>query len=257
MTRNPWLSVPRPRAAPDLRLFCFPFAGGSASAFRGWGDALDERVEIVALQPPGRESRFAEPAITQMGALVGRICEALASSLDRPFVFFGHSLGALVSFEVARALRRQGRPMPLAMIVSGRRAPQVPLGRPPFHRLDDAALVSEIRKLGGDPHRLFDSEEMRALLLPVARADFAVHDTHVHEDEHPLDVPISVFGGLDDHTTNERNLRAWQEQCVGPVSLSMFPGGHFFIEDARHDVLQAIAALLAQSIPAVAPAIAS
>lgn len=257
MMQMPWLSVPRPRAAPTLRLFCFPFAGGSASAFRGWADVFGEHVEVVAVQPPGRESRYAEPPLTDLPELVEHLRDALAPCLDRPFAFFGHSLGALVSFEVARALRRARMPMPLSMIVSGRRAPQVPLGRPPFHRIGDDALVTEIRRLGGDPNRLFDSEEMRMLLLPVARADFAVHDTYVYEDDYPLDVAMTVFGGLDDYTTSEANLLAWQEQCLSPIRLSMFPGGHFFIENTRDEVLSAVAALLAKPNIPVAYAIES
>lgn len=236
-----------------MRLFCFPYAGGGASAYRSWAEALGDGIELVAIQPPGRESRSAEPPLTDLNNLVERLRDAIAPMLATPFSFFGHSLGALVSFELARALRREGLPLPDTMFVSGRRAPQVPLGRPAFHRLDDMALVSEIRRLGGDAHRLLDDHEMRSLLLPAVRADFAVHDTHVHREEYPLDVRMHVFGGLDDHTTSDANLRAWQEQCELPIVLSMFAGDHFFIDQSRQELLRAIAASLDLRAAATVP----
>lgn len=234
-----------------MRLFCFPFAGGSASAFRSWPDTLGNHIEVVAIQPPGREGRFSEPPLREIDAALVCIRDAIRPLLDRPYAFFGHSLGSILAFETARLLRRDGLPQPRRLFVSGRRAPQVPLGRRPFHNLPDQELVDEIRKLSGDANGLFDSEEMRTLLLPIARADFALHDTYVHREEHPLDVPISVFGGLDDLTTSDENLRAWQAQSALPIRLAMLPGRHMFIDTARDDLLHAIASQLAPTAPPV------
>lgn len=244
MSQSPWFSVPRQGGAHAMRLFCFPYAGGGASVYRAWAETLGDGIELVAVQPPGRESRFAEPALTDLPELIEQLRDAIAPMLAPRFAFFGHSLGALVSFELARALRRAELPLPDTMFVSGRRAPQVPIGRPAFHRLDDQALVSEIRRLGGDTHRLLDDDEMRTLLLPAARADFALHDTYEYREEHPLEVRMFVFSGLDDHTTSDANLRAWQEQCEFPVALSMFEGDHFFIDRSRPEVLRTISASL-------------
>ncbi len=249
MTDNPWLYFPRRRPLASMRLFCLPFAGGGASAYRAWPDGLPEWIEPVAIQLPGREGRFAEPALRELRPALHGIRAALAPLLDRPYALFGHSMGSVIAFELVRLLRREGLPLPRHLFVSGRRAPQLPLGRRAFQDLPDMELVAEIRKLSGDANGLFDSEEMRALLLPMVRADFALHDSYAYQDEHPLDVPVSVFGGLDDETTSEQNLRAWQAHTLLPIRLGLYPGGHFFVDSSRREVLQALAETLASAAP--------
>lgn len=247
MMDDPWLFIPRRRPHAALRLICLPFAGGGASAFRSWADEVPESVEVRAIQLPGREGRFAEPAIRELPQVLQAVADALRPMTSCPYAVFGHSMGSVLAFELVRLLRREGQSMPCHLFVSGRRAPHLPLGRRPFHDLPDMDLVAEIRRFNGDVHGLLDGAEMRALLLPAVRADFALHDSYAYRTEAPLDVPMTAFGGMEDATTCEDDLHAWQEHCLLPMSVQMYPGGHFFIEAQRERLLQAISAQLGLS----------
>ena len=223
-----------------MRLFCFPFAGGGASAYRSWAAAMPAHVELQAVQLPGRETRFSEPALRDLDGVLASLVPALASHWDKPFVFFGHSLGALLAFEAARALRRRGLPLPLHMFLSGRRAAHVPLDRRAYHDLPEDELVAEIKKMNDAASPMFDHPELLALALPTLRADFALHDTYSYRPEAPLDIDFSVFGGLADHTTDTAVLKDWQSLSSKATKISLFPGGHFFIDTHKRDVLAVI-----------------
>ena len=246
--RTPWLLCPEPRPQASMRLFCFPFAGGGASAYRGWAAAMPAHVELLAVQLPGRETRFAEPALRDLAAVLAGLVPSIASHWDKPFAFFGHSLGALLAFEAARALRRRTLPVPQHLFLSGRRAAHVPLDRRAYHDLPEDELLAEIRKMSDTPNPLFEHPELVALALPTLRADFALHDTYRYAPEPPLDIPISVFGGLADHTTSTEVLKDWQALTSHKMKISLFPGGHFFIDTQRRDVL----AVLAQQLHGLA-----
>jgi medium-chain acyl-[acyl-carrier-protein] hydrolase len=237
---TPWLVVPDPKAAPSLRMICFPYAGGGASVFRPWVRAMPAAVELLSVQMPGRESRFAEPALPDLDRVLEGLLPALAPRLDRPFVFFGHSLGALLAFETARALRRQGGPLPIHLLLSGRRAAHVPMERRPFHDLPADELIGEVRKLNHGGSGMLDDPDMASLALPMLRADFAVHDTYSYRPEPGLDVPFSIFGGLADQTTPVESLREWRVLSTRRTTVSLFPGGHFFLETERRDVLAVV-----------------
>lgn len=232
-----WLAAgPWPRAG--FRLFCFAHAGGGASLFREWNGALGDRVGVCPIQLPGRESRFREPAFTRLGPLVEALVEALSPHLDRPFALFGHSLGALVAFELARRLRREGLFEPSQLIVSGSRAPQLPRTEPDVHRLSDAAFRAELRRLDGTPVELLENDELMDLLLPSLRADFALFETYAYTAGSPLSCPISALGGRDDPTVEHAELEAWRAQTTGRFRLRIFPGNHFFVRSGRALVLE-------------------
>lgn len=223
-----------------MRLFCFPYAGGGASAYRGWHDLLPPGVELVAIQPPGRETRFNEPPLRDMSAMLAEVARAMAPMLDRPYAVFGHSLGSLVAFELVRLLRQSGLPLPEHLFVSGRRAPHVPIDRRAFHDLADADLIDELRKMRGMTDQLLENEELMAVLLPTLRADFAVHDTYRYREQPALALPVTVFGGLEDEVTTPENLAAWSSMTAAASQVRLFPGGHFFINEHRDDVLAVI-----------------
>jgi medium-chain acyl-[acyl-carrier-protein] hydrolase len=244
LNTSPWIAACNSPHSTKLRLFCFPYAGGGASAYRKWASALPPGVQLLAAQLPGREGRFVEPPLRDLDSVLRHLVSAIEPLLDRPFVFFGHSLGALVAFELTRSLRSLGRPMPAHLFVSGRRAPSIPIGRRAFHDLPDDELIEEIRQLNGASEALLENDEVMALLLPTLRADFAIHDTYVYRQQAALDVPFTVFGGLDDVTTTTDNLSAWETLTARGASLSLFRGGHFFIEEARGEVLSAIGRVL-------------
>lgn len=249
MDANPWLVV-HPAAAPvRARLVCFPYAGGGASAYRRWASLLPDGVQLVAVQPPGREARFVEAPHRALAPLVAELCTAIAPFLDRPAVFFGHSLGALVAYELVRALAAAGLPTPTHLFASGRRAPNLALGRRSFHDLPQAALIDELRAMGGTAAGVLENPELMDMMLPLLRADFEVHDTYRWQPDAPLSLPITVMGGLDDIATDADNLAAWQAMTHQTCRVRMFRGGHFFIDQGRDEVLavvrQELQALLA------------
>lgn len=218
--------VPRPGAA--LRLFCFPHAGGGAVAFRDWVRHLPEAVELCPVQLPGRETRLQEPPFGRIAPLVAAACEALLPYLDRPFAFYGHSMGALVSFELARRLRRVGRKLPEMLLVSGRAAPHLPPDRRSLHELPEAELLAELRDLDGTPAEVLDSRELMELMLPTLRADFAVCETYTFSPDAPLSCPIVAFGAADDPEVGRERLAGWGLHTTESFELEILRGGHFF-----------------------------
>ncbi|HBB36167.1 MAG TPA: putative thioesterase [Cyanobacteria bacterium UBA8803] len=245
--KNYWLKCNKPNPHARLRLFCFPYAGGGASVFRSWSDRLTE-IEVWSIQPPGRESRLKEPLFTDISPLINSLLPALIPHLNVPFAFFGHSLGALVVFDLARHLRRYNYPTPLHLFVSGRQAPHVPDPDPPIYQLPDPELVEELRRYNGTPDAVLQNPELMDFLLPILRADLAIDETYIYTSESPLDLPISVFGGLEDRKTPHPSMDAWREQTTQSFTLRMFPGGHFFIKEKQELLLQYILDDLKQNV---------
>jgi medium-chain acyl-[acyl-carrier-protein] hydrolase len=227
-----WM-LPDPDPSAPLRLFCFHHAGAGASAFRPWIAPLGAAgVAVCAVQLPGRENRFLEPAHTRLAPLLEALLPQLEPHLRRPYALFGHSMGALVAFAAARALRAAGAPGPARLHVSGRIAPQLSDPRGRLHDLPDEDLLAELRVLGGVPAAVLDNRELMALQLPLLRADLAVNETYRHVAEAPLDVPITAFGGIDDPKVDEHELRGWARQTRAGFRLCLLPGGHFFVATA-------------------------
>lgn len=262
----PWLSRFAPRPTARLRLFCFSYAGGGAAVFRPWALAMPPDIEVAAVMLPGRESRLREAPIRRMTDLLAALVPALEPQFDRPFAFFGHSMGSLVAFEVARTLQRRGGPVPQRLLISGRRAPHLAEREPPIHQLDDDAFIAEIqRRYNGIPPEVLQYPELLELLLPALRADMSVIETHRPHDEGqpsvPFNGPISVFGGRDDARATRQELEGWQAHTPEPLVLRQFAGGHFYFSDAsvRDALIAAVAAdlrshMASQAGPATAMA---
>ncbi|HHP7244069.1 MAG TPA: thioesterase II family protein [Elainellaceae cyanobacterium] len=243
---NAWVTCPQPNPHASLRLFCFPYAGGSAFTFRGWADQLPATVELCPIELPGRGLRMRENPFTRMLPLVRAIAPFLLPYLDKPFAFFGHSMGALVSFELARLLRRTYGRNPSHLFVSGRRAPQVPDLDPPIHTLPNSEFLQELSRLNGTPEAVLQNHELMQLLMPTLRADFAVLETYAYIPELTLDCPITAFGGLHDPEVCCKILEAWREQTCTAFSLEMFPGDHFFLHTAQSLLMQSLSQTLIQ-----------
>jgi len=229
-----WISFLKPGPETRLRLFCFHYAGVGALIFRTWSDVLPADVEVCPVQLPGRGTRLMERPFTQLVPLVEALVQALVLLLDKPFAFFGHSLRALVCFELARRIRRQYGLNAVRLCVSGARAPQIPHRDPPIHTLPEREFLAELRRLNGTPCELLDHEELMDIMLPLLRADFAMYETYVYSTEPILNCPISALGGLQDRGVNKNDLEAWRSQTSGSFSLRIFPGDHFFL---RHPLL--------------------
>jgi medium-chain acyl-[acyl-carrier-protein] hydrolase len=180
-----------------------------------------------------------------MEDLVDRIHAAILPLLDRPFAFFGHSMGGLVAFELARSLRLTRDPLPSRLFISGTRAPTMPDSDPPLGPLSDSEFLVEIRRrYEAMPKDVLESAELLELLLPGLRADFELLESHRHRIEPPLDVPITALGGLEDHRVGEVALAAWAEQTRGEFEMCLFPGAHFFIQSGETQVLRYLGARL-------------
>ncbi|MBD2434073.1 MULTISPECIES: thioesterase II family protein [Fischerella] len=235
-----WLIYPKPNPDAQIRLFCFPYAGGSANIFRRWSNYLPSIIEVCAIELPGRGMRIKLPPFTQLEPLVTELASVLKSKLDKPFAFFGHSMGALVSFELALLLRKQYDLNPSHLFVSAHRAPQLVDPKPPIHNLPEAEFIAELRRLNGTPQTLLENEEMMQFFLPILRADFAVLETYVYTQQAPLNCPITAFGGLEDQEVSYDEIQAWQEQTSASFSLHMFPGDHFFLHLFYSSMLEII-----------------
>jgi medium-chain acyl-[acyl-carrier-protein] hydrolase len=243
-----------PRLSPDarLRLFCFPYGGAGASLYRGWSAALPATVAVCPVQLPGRENRLAEPSFRRLQPLVQALADGLTPHLDVPFALFGHSLGALVSFELARELRRRGR-YPASLLVSSFRAPHLPDPDPPIYHLPDAEFIQELVELGGTPPEVLENAELMELVLPRLRADLEVCDTYAYLPETPLACPIAVFGGVDDQEVRPEELAGWREHTSGAFRLRLFTGDHFYVHSMGGALQQAVAEELMRVLTAAQP----
>lgn len=241
---TPWIVRRRPRPRAALRLLCFPYAGGGASIFRTWPDALPADVELWAVELPGRETRAKERPFQQLAPLVASLADAVAAHLPAPFAIYGHSFGALLGVSFAQELRRRSLGPPVHLFVSGRRAPQLPEPSP-MHALPDPQFLARLRLLGGIPDAVFAEPELMAYFLPILRADVAVNETAVAAPDEPLACPITAMGGLTDDRASTGELDAWRAQTRAAFDREMFPGGHFFLQSARTAFLGSLCRRLA------------
>lgn len=230
MEGTAWIRRLRPRsaAAASRRLVCFPHAGGSASYFAPLAQALPDAVDLVALQYPARQERLSEPGIASIDELVAAILPQLDGWLDQPFALFGHSMGAIVAYEVARILEHQRGTVPLALVVSGRRAPSTWRDEH-VHRGGDRALVREVVRLGGTPSQLLDDEDVHQMMLPALRSDYRAIETYEWQPGPPLSCPIWAVLGETDPLTTQVEAQRWAAQTTAHFELRTFRGGHFYL----------------------------
>jgi medium-chain acyl-[acyl-carrier-protein] hydrolase len=229
--QSPWfVSGTRPNPEAKWRLFCFPFAGGSGHEFRQWGRQLDT-VDVYGVLYPGRASRYATPLIDNIAGMVSAVQQELAAFQDKPFAFFGHSLGGLIAFELTRSLRRAGLPLPQLLCVSAGDAPHLLPLPPILHNLPDKAFVDAIRDFGGTPEVVLEHQELLAMTLPILRADIKALETYQYQEEDPLNIPLYAVGGLVDTVVKRENILAWQQHGSAEWETQFFPGGHFYYRD--------------------------
>jgi medium-chain acyl-[acyl-carrier-protein] hydrolase len=242
--RNPWIVYPKPNPQAHLRLFCFPFAGAGASFFKPWADRLLPQIEVCAVQLPGRENRIKEPLFSQLTPLLQQMIPALLPEFDRPFAFFGHSLGALICFESARQLRQLKHRQPFHLLISARQAPNSPDLHPPIHQLPEAEFFQQVCRFNGTPSVVLQNPRLMKLFVRILRADLAIAETYSYIEEAPLDCPISAFSGLQDEVVLTASLGAWCEQTFSKFQLHTFPGNHFFLKSKQQEILQVISQTL-------------
>lgn len=225
-----WLRRFEPSGVDGFQLICFPYAGGSAGYYYTLSKLLAPVVDVLALQYPGRLDRFAEPSIDNVPDLAEAIYQRLRGLVDRPFAFFGHSMGSVVAFEVARRLEQRTGRCPTWLIASAYPAPsRLPSGS--VHLRDDAGIVQKLREIGGMDAAWLEDADMLAVILPAIRADYRAIETYTWEPGPPLSCPITMLtGDADPHTTPD-TASAWHEHTVAKFDQRVFSGGHFFLDE--------------------------
>ncbi|MFJ8728911.1 thioesterase II family protein [Streptomyces bauhiniae] len=238
-----WFRRFHPEAGPRPGLVCFPHAGGSAAYWYPLSAALRGRADVLAVQYPGRQERRREPLPVSIDDLADGIVDAWLPPVEPPFVFFGHSMGAIVAFEVARRLHAQGRPGPQALVVSGRRAPSRQRVER-VHLRDDPGLVEELRSLGGSQQGVLTDPELLSLVLPAVRADYRAIETYTYRPGPRLTCPVTALVGDADPKASVEEADAWREHTTAGFDLRVFSGGHFYLTEHQDQVTARLAAVL-------------
>lgn len=237
-----WLICLCPQRNPVMRLLCLPFAGGGASTFQEWPIHLPTSVEVWAVQLPGRGSRFAESPVRNFDIVVAAIGDNLAqlSYWEIPYAIFGHSMGALIGFELCRYLRDKQCISPKYLLVSGRRAPQIADTDPPIYDLPKPDFMERLRDIGGTSPEILENEELMATLLPSLRADFELTQTYRYVPALPLRCNILAFVGTDDEEENSERMEFWREQTIANFRMHTILGNHFFLCTNRRALLSLV-----------------
>jgi surfactin synthase thioesterase subunit len=249
-TSSEWLRGYDERLDAEVRLVCFPHAGGSAAFYRPWHGGLPDQVELHAVQYPGRGERRTAPLVDDVRTMAGHIVDDLAPLLDRPLALFGHSMGAFIAYEAARLLDERGEP-PVQLFVSGQIAPRTPDdarddAAPARRRAftaadaDDEELVRHLERLGGTETELLADPEMRQIFLPYIRNDFRMLQSYRPAVSPPLTVPITALTGADDPMATPALAARWRDLTSSHFALEVFPGGHFFLVPEQTAVLDLV-----------------
>jgi medium-chain acyl-[acyl-carrier-protein] hydrolase len=239
----PWFVRLAANPAASLRLICIPYAGGGPQAFRTWPAMLPPNVELLAVNLPGRGRRFSETPYDRLAPLVDDLAAAFSTVTDKPLALFGHSMGALIAFELAVALTARFGIEPQRLFVSGASAPHI-RDRHEFHRLPDEPFLDKVRALNGLDPEILASDELMTLLVPLLRSDFAVSETYGGPTHSRLGCPLTVFGGSNDWLVPVEDLGPWQGYSSGPFELHVIEGDHFFVHGAERAVLDVVRARL-------------
>jgi medium-chain acyl-[acyl-carrier-protein] hydrolase len=244
---NNWITCPAANPDARLRLFCLPFAGGGASAYRPWAKLLLPAIELCPIQLPGRENRLRESPYTDIVPLIEALADQIKPYLDKPYALYGHSMGALLAFELTRTLQRQNAPLPLTLFLAARRAAHLPPRRPPIYSLPDPELIQALRHLGGWQEEITEHQELLDILLPTLRADLTLGSLYRYSADTPLHCPLQLYTGRDDPDVPPDDMEAWREHSTQSSSLRIFSGGHSFLRSHRDALLEAITSSLAQA----------
>ena len=213
-----------------MKLFCFPWAGGHAVGYEPLRQGLIGSVEVIPVELPGRGKLLSQRPFSDLPVLVEWLLLELSPHLESPFAFWGHSMGAMVSFELAHALRRANLPQPIYLFLSAHRAPHLPKPYAATHLLPDEDLIDYLQLLGGSHNSVLAHKEMMEMILPTLRADLTALNEHVCTIQEPLAYPLIALGGTNDAHISHADLAAWQSYTTAHFRVCLFPGGHFYLQ---------------------------
>jgi len=243
-----WFIKTHPRENVELRMICFPYAGGSAYTYSSWAKALPRNVELVAVQLPGRSTRFGETPYSDMKNLVDGLIQVFPNLMGTPYILMGHSLGSRIAFELMNRCKQECIRLPRHFIASGSRAPHIPDRERKIHQLPEAQFIEELQKLNGTPVEIIQNEELMALTLPFLRADFTLSETYQYTGDAQFDCPITVLDGDGDSEISLLDIEAWGDHFSHPADIHTISGDHFFIEKSTSAVLEKIRSVISDSL---------
>ena len=222
-----------------LRLFCFPYAGGSAATFREWFKVLDAHVDVVAVEYPGRGGRRRETLLKRVADIVDIVAPDIDAQIDRPFALFGHSMGGLVAYELLQRLVQRGV-QPACVFMSGCRPPLIKRSEKNLHQLPDTEFIEELRKFNGTPAALLGDPELMSLAMPILRADFEAVATYPQGGEAKMPCPVFAYGGMNDDNVTLDELEGWRDMTRAQCTVRVFPGDHFFLHSEGMTLLRVL-----------------
>jgi medium-chain acyl-[acyl-carrier-protein] hydrolase len=243
--------VRSPCPLPRARLICFPFAGGSAATYSQWQASLPRDIEVCAVELPGRGRRRGERCVTRMERLVDDLCSSLEPLLDAPYFLFGHSMGAVIAFSLARRVRALGLRGPDHLFASAHLPPHRSRREAEAEAMNDTDVVALLRRIGGTPPEILADPAVLELVVPIIRADLLLLDSYRHVPDAPLDCPITAFAGSKDEHATHRELQGWATHTTGPLAVEVVEGGHFFVNTRRDHVLRHVSRTIAHALDAV------
>lgn len=226
-------------------LYCLPFAGGNALSYRDFQLYVDKTVHVKPLELPGRGKRIREPVVTDLEILTADLLRQIQDELGKSrYAIYGHSMGALLGYLLTKLILKCGKPSPVHLIVSGRRAPVVTDAKPPKHLLAKESFLNVLKELGGCPPELLAHEELMDFFEPILRADFQAVETYTYRQTTAFNIPITILHGLNDEEVNYVELLPWQQETLQPITIKQFSGGHFFIYEHLPPIGQLLSRIL-------------
>jgi len=222
-----------------INLFCLPFAGGSKTAYYRFTELAPEALTIIPLELPGRGTRYSEPLLTDLHAMVDDIMAQIRPRLSQPYALYGHSMGALLCYLLAKRIAQEKLNAPLHLFLTGKGAPSILFNRKIRHLMPQEELVADLQQMGGMPDIVLKDHKLLDLFLPIIRADFQAVESFRYEEPARLDLPLTVITGSEESIADEK-IKPWQLETFATVTFRKLPGGHFFIFNYSREILEMI-----------------